>query len=104
MVGSAPLWAVLVVPALLAVFAVAAVAADAALAARAADERVTWKVLTAPLAEVPRLLAAQRRATPAPDVLLWRLGLAAIPAAGVLSAVVIPCRAPPWRNSPMFTA
>src|SRR5262249_57323799 len=41
-------------------------------------------------AEVPRLLAAQRRTTPAPDALLWRLGLLAVPVAGVLSAVVIP--------------
>ncbi len=90
MVGSAPLWAVLVVPALLAAFTVAAAAADAGLAARAAGRRVTWAVLAAPLAEVPRLLAAQRRTTRAPDALLWRLGLATVPAAGVLSAVVIP--------------
>lgn len=90
MVVSAPLWAVLAVPALLAVFAVTAAAADAALAARAAGQRVTWTVLAAPLAEVPRLLAAQRRTTLAPDALLWRLGLATVPVAGVLSAVVIP--------------
>jgi NADH-quinone oxidoreductase subunit H len=89
-VGSAPLWAVLVVPPLLAAFTVVAAAADAVLAARAAGQRVTWAVLAAPLAEVPRLLAAQRRTTLAPDALLWRLGLATVPAAGVLSAVVIP--------------
>jgi hypothetical protein len=36
-VGSAPLWAVLVVPPLLAAFTAVAAAADAVLAARAAD-------------------------------------------------------------------
>jgi NADH-quinone oxidoreductase subunit H len=89
-VGSAPAWAVLVVAALLAAFTVAAVAVDAVLAARASGQRVTWAVLAAPLAEVPRLMAAQRRTMPAPDSLLWRLGLATVPAAGALSAVVIP--------------
>ena len=44
----------------------------------------------APLAEVPRLLVAQRRTTLAPDALLWRLGLVTVPAAGVLAALVIP--------------
>ena len=90
MITSAPLWSVPVVPALLALFAAAAVAADALLAARAAGRRVTGAVLAAPLAEVPRLLAAQRRTTLAPDALLWRLGLAAVPVAGVLAAAVIP--------------
>jgi len=90
MVTSAPLWSVLVVPALLAGFATVAVAADGLLAARAAHRRVSPAVLAAPLAEVPRLLAAQRRVTPAADTLLWRLGLAAVPVAGVLAAVVIP--------------
>ena len=90
MVTSAPLWSVLVVPALLAAFTAAAVTADALLAARAAGRRVSAGVLAAPLAEVPRLLAAQRRTTLAPDPLLWRLGLATVPAAGVLAAVVIP--------------
>jgi NADH-quinone oxidoreductase subunit H len=89
-VTSAPLWSVLVVPALLAVFTVAAVAADAAVAARAAGRRVTGAVLAAPLAELPRLLVAQRRTIPAADALLWRAGLLAVPAAGVLAALVIP--------------
>jgi NADH-quinone oxidoreductase subunit H len=47
-------------------------------------------VLAAPLAEVPRLLAAQRRTTLAADGLLWRAGLLAVPVAGVLAALVIP--------------
>ena len=90
MIASAPLWAVLVVAALLTVFTVVAVAADALLGAWAAGRRVTGAALTAPLVEVLRLLAAQPRTTPAADGLLWRLGLAVVPVAGVLSAVVIP--------------
>jgi NADH-quinone oxidoreductase subunit H len=90
MVTSAPLWSVLVVPALLAGFAALAVAADALLAARAARCRVSLAVLSVPLAEVARLLVAQRRVTSAADRLLWRLGLVVVPVAGVLAAVVIP--------------
>jgi len=37
-----------------------------------------------------RLLVAQRRVTLAPDLLLWRLGLVTVPAAGMLAALVIP--------------
>jgi NADH-quinone oxidoreductase subunit H len=90
MITSAPLWSVVVVPVLLTAFTAVAVTADVLLAARAAGRRVSPTVLAAPLAEVPRLLAAQRRTTLAPDSLLWRLGLATVPAAGVLAAVVIP--------------
>src|SRR5690349_14557255 len=90
MITSAPLWSVMVVPVLLAAFTAVAITADALLAARAAGRRVSPTELVAPLAEVPRLLAAQRRTTLAPDSLLWRLGLATVPAAGVLAAVVIP--------------
>jgi len=90
MITSAPLWSVLVVPVLLAAFTAVAVAADALLAARAGGRRLSMGVVAAPVAEVPRLLAAQRRTTLAPDSLLWRLGLATVPAAGVLAAVVIP--------------
>jgi NADH-quinone oxidoreductase subunit H len=90
MITSAPLWSVLVVPVLLAAFAAAAVAADGLLAARAAGRPVRAAAAAGPLAEVPRLLAGQRRTTPAPDALLWRLGVLAVPAAGVLAALVIP--------------
>ena len=90
MAGSAPPWAVPLVPAVLALYAIAAVVGDALLAARPAGRRVTVAVLAAPLAEVPRLLTAQRRTTLAPDPLLWRLGLLAVPTAAVLAAVVIP--------------
>jgi len=74
MVTSAPLWSVLMVPVLLAAFTAVAVAADALLAARAAGRRLSMRVAAAPVAEVPRLLAAQRRTTLAPDPLLWGSG------------------------------
>jgi NADH-quinone oxidoreductase subunit H len=86
---SAPLWPVVLVPVILGGFAVTGVAADALLTARAARSRLT-AALAMPLAEVARLLASQRRSTPAADRLLWRLGVATVPVAGVLAAVVIP--------------
>ena len=89
MIASAPLWSVLLVPAILGGFAAAAATADAVLAARAAG-RPARPALAGPLAEAARLLVAQRRVTRAPDVLLWRLGLVTVPAAGVLAALVIP--------------
>jgi NADH-quinone oxidoreductase subunit H len=89
MISSGPLWSVLLVPAILAGFAAATAAGDAVLAARAAG-RPTRPALAAPLAGAARLLVAQRRVTRAPDVLLWRLGLVTVPAAGVLAALVIP--------------
>ena len=90
MVGSAPLWSVVLVPVILAGFAFAAAVADGALVARAGGGRLTGAVAAAPLAEVARLLAGQRRTTPAADRLLWRSGVLAVPVAAVLAAVVIP--------------
>jgi NADH-quinone oxidoreductase subunit H len=90
MITSAPLWSVLLVPPILAAFAAAAVSADAVLDGRTAG-RPAWAGLRpGPLAEVARLLAGQRRHTPASDTLLRRLGVLAVPAAGVLAALVIP--------------
>src|SRR2546429_6805725 len=89
MVTSAPLWSVLVVPAVLAGFAAIAVLADAVLAARAAG-RPARLAAAGPAAGAARLLVSQRRVTLAPDALLWRLGLWTVPAAGVLEALVIP--------------
>lgn len=89
MITTAPLWSVLVVPAVLAAFAAAAVTGDAVLAGRDAG-RSARRSAAAPGAEVARLLADQRRTTPAPDALLWRLGLVTVPTAGVLAALVIP--------------
>ena len=90
MVDAAPLWSVLVVPVLLGVVATAAVVGDGLLAARAAGRPVTAGAAVAPLAEVPRLLIAQRRTTLAPDRLLWRLGVLTVPVAAVLAAAVLP--------------
>ena len=90
MVGSAPLWSVVLVPVILAGFALAAAVADGVLVARAGGGRLTGAVAAAPLAEVARLLAGQRRTTPAADRLLWRSGVLAVPVAAVLAAVVVP--------------
>jgi NADH-quinone oxidoreductase subunit H len=89
MVTSAPLWSVLVVPVIVTGFAAVAVLADALLAGRAAG-RPARLTAAGPTAEVARLLAGQRRVTAAADVLLWRLGLWTVPAAGMLAALVIP--------------
>jgi NADH-quinone oxidoreductase subunit H len=88
-ISSAPLWSVLVVPAILAGFAAAALTADALLAARAAGRPARLAVAD-PVAGAARLLVAQRRVTSAPDTLLWRLGLVTVPAVGVLAALVVP--------------
>src|SRR5258708_24555978 len=90
MIASAPLWSVLVVPAVLAAFAAAAVTGDALLAARAAGRPLRAAVAAGPLAEVPRLLAGQRRSTVASDALLWRPGGLAGPARRVLAAPGLP--------------
>lgn len=42
------------------------------------------------LREVARLVATQRRTTVAPDGLLWRTGVVAVPVLGVLAAAVVP--------------
>lgn len=85
----APLWSVLVVPVGLAAFAAFAVLVDAVLVDRAAGRLRAWS-LVGWLAEVPRLLGAQPRMLPAPDRLLWRLGVVTVPVAGVLAVVVVP--------------
>jgi NADH-quinone oxidoreductase subunit H len=91
---AAPGWvlvvAVLVAAAALTALAAAAAVGDALLAARAAGRRPSVAVATAPLPRVARLLVAQRRTTLAPDVLLWRLGVASLPVAAVLAALVVP--------------
>lgn len=46
--------------------------------------------LLEPLRSSVRFLAEQRRATRAPDSLLWRLGIAAVPVLAVLSLAVVP--------------
>jgi NADH-quinone oxidoreductase subunit H len=59
----------------------------------AVDRVVVSGVPTAavePIRSSARLLVEQRRTTPAPDRLLWRLGCAAVPALALLSLAVVP--------------
>lgn len=90
MVGSAPLWTVPLVPVVIGAFAVLAVLGDAALTSRAAGRPLSIGALGRPLRELPRLLVAQPRSTPASDRLLGRAGVITIAVAGLLAAVVIP--------------
>ncbi|WP_316959350.1 NADH-quinone oxidoreductase subunit H [Streptomyces sp. TRM68367] len=90
MVEVAPWWSLFVAPALLLILAVLALAGDALLAATVAGRPATASAALRPLLEVPRLLVAQPRRTPAPDVLLWRLGVLVVPVAAVLSVLVVP--------------
>ena len=91
MVESAPLWAVFAVLPLLGGTAVVAVCADRALAARAAGQPYGPRSIAAGVgSDTARLLVGQRRTTLAPDRLLWRLGLIAVPTAAMLAVVVVP--------------
>ncbi|MET9390351.1 complex I subunit 1 family protein [Streptomyces sp. NPDC006624] len=90
MVETAPWWGLLLAPALLLLYAVAAVAGDALLAAGRAGRPVTATAALRPLLDVPRALLAQPRRTPAPDLLLWRLGVLIVPVAAVMSVLVVP--------------
>ncbi|MFF3561479.1 NADH-quinone oxidoreductase subunit H [Streptomyces sp. NPDC002574] len=90
MADSSPWWSVLVAPVLLVALAAVALAADGMLAARDAGRPVTVAAGGRRLLAVPRLLVSQPRRMPAPDLLLWRLGVVAVPAGAVLSVLVIP--------------
>jgi NADH-quinone oxidoreductase subunit H len=90
MVENAPLWSVLVAPAVLAVLAWAAAALHSVLSARAAGAPVGWGLLASPVWEVTSLLGQQRRATVAADGLLRRLGGASLCVAAVLAVLVVP--------------
>ncbi|MFE1248017.1 complex I subunit 1 family protein [Streptomyces sp. NPDC058735] len=90
MVDTARWWGLLLAPALLLLYAVAAVAGDALLAAGRAGRPVTAAAALRPLLDVPRALLAQPRRTPAPDLLLWRLGVLTVPVAAVMSVLVVP--------------
>jgi NADH-quinone oxidoreductase subunit H len=91
-----PLWSGLVLPVLLAAACWAALAMDAALTARVTGApggvRAT---LVAPARETARLLVAQRRRIGSSDVVLGRVGGAALPVAALLAAVVLPLGARP---------
>ncbi len=86
---SAPLWSVLVLPAVLCVASVAVASLDAVLAARTAG-RAVGPAAAAPLRELTRLLVQQRRGTVAADRLLLRLGVVALPVAALLAGLVLP--------------
>lgn len=91
MVESAPIWSVVVLPALLAVATIATIAFDAALSARAAGRAEPVAVsATAPLREAARLLVGQRRITTTADTVLWRTGVLTVPVAALLAALVLP--------------
>lgn len=89
MVEVAPLWSVLVLPAILAAVAYAVACLDAALAGHAAGRDSGGAVRT-PAREAARLLLQQRRVTVAADTLVWRLGGATLIVAALLAAAVIP--------------
>lgn len=89
--GEAPVWSVLVLPALLGVGALAAVVFDAALDARATGRAVSVSAaVIAPLRAVVRLLITQRRTTTAADTVLWRTGVVLIPVIALLAGLVVP--------------
>jgi NADH-quinone oxidoreductase subunit H len=90
MAEATPWWGLLVAPALLLALALCALLGDALLVTWEAGRPVTAAAAARRLLEVPRLLVAQPRRTPASDQLLWRLGVITVPVAAVLSALVIP--------------
>ncbi|WP_175409587.1 complex I subunit 1 family protein [Streptomyces sp. TRM64462] len=90
MAEAAPWWSPAAALVLLAALAVLAVAGDALLAAREAGRPVTASAALRPLLDVPRLLLAQPRRTPAADLLLWRIGVLTVPVAAVLASAVVP--------------
>ena len=85
-----PLWSVLLVPVLLGFLAVVGAGWARVLDARADGRRVDGAVLASPLGEVGKLLVQQRRVVVASDRLLARCGVALVPVAAVLAALVIP--------------
>lgn len=89
-VQTAPLWSVFLLPPVLGGLALTAASLDSALGAVAAGRRVTIAELAAPLREAARLLVRQRRATLAPDAVLWRIGGAGLLVVAMLALIVVP--------------
>lgn len=85
-----PLWSIAVLLGILAVFTMAAVAFNAVLAARKAGISSRRREVSAPLRESVRLLVTQRRGTASADTPLWRIGVATLPVAALLAALVLP--------------
>jgi len=89
MAEQAPLWTVLVLPAVLGALALSAVTFNAGLAARAAGRPATT-ALSNPLRETARLLIQQPRRIPGADLLLARFGLLGLPVSATLAVLVVP--------------
>lgn len=85
-----PLVGALVAAVVLGGLAVAAASLDAALAARGRGSGGVAGGWSAPLAETARLMRQRRRTLVAADVLLWRIGGAALLVAALLKVVVVP--------------
>jgi NADH-quinone oxidoreductase subunit H len=86
-----PWWSALLLPVLLGATTWLAVAWDAALTGRASKGPVgLGAALAAPGRETARLLVGQRTRTVAADTVLGRVGGAALPAAALLAAAVLP--------------
>jgi NADH-quinone oxidoreductase subunit H len=73
-----------------AVVTVVAVGVMLGLVVAAADRAVLARGAAAPLRESARLLLEQRRTTLAPDALLWRTGVVAVPVLALLSLAAVP--------------
>ncbi|MUL42902.1 NADH-quinone oxidoreductase subunit H [Streptomonospora sp. PA3] len=82
-------WGLLAAPMLLAALAYAAAAGSAVLAARASGAPAA-AALTAPAREAAGLLLRRPRTVPGADTLLRRLGVATVPVAAVMAALVVP--------------
>lgn len=79
----------LVAAALLALFALVAASVDGMLVARAEGRPFATGALL-PVREIARLLRQRRRATPAADLLLWRVGATAFLALALLKVTLVP--------------
>ncbi len=94
MVEAAPLWSVLVLPAVVGVLACYAAGLDAGLVARTQFRvpggAAVRTALRVPLREAARLLIQRRRVTVAADTLAWRAGGATLVVAALLAAAVVP--------------
>ncbi|UYM05667.1 NADH-quinone oxidoreductase subunit H [Solicola gregarius] len=84
-VTTLPVWSVVPLAAVVVCWAYAAATVDAAL-----DPAPGRARLARPLVETSRLLRQPRRVTPAPDLLLWRIGIAGPFVAALLMAIVVP--------------
>ncbi|WP_447040989.1 NADH-quinone oxidoreductase subunit H [Streptomyces sp. DSM 118878] len=104
MAERAPLWAVLVLPALLIALALATAGFDAVLTGTRTRRPLSLRSAAAsamvPGREVLRQLVRQPRRTRAADVLLTRVGTALLPVAAVMAAVVLPLGFRPVSDLP----